>query len=346
MTERPITATSERPRRRLPRLKTVAGALILALIPTGAGVGTYLNGDPLFLPKTGISFLTETSCPPTPVDEVIKVDRLVNSNYPRPSITDYGQQIAFAKEQAEINGLTLVDPFPFEEKLNESKSIDEVLKVLNEFSANFGFQFGFPTEVKPISFGPFSYSVANKEELTLDEFKTNAYGFIDVFALIPTEIVKVSKINKVNFVNIPDNQEAAGAYSYINGEVYLAYNKSSVYQFSDAIHEFGHGIDRQICGAYGSERDSEFDYLNNSESSGFSYGPTESTQRYVIRSYGSSNIREDKATILEYLIPGFAEYDKYGPALQEKIILLLARLDVQVPGFANYLKAISAKGQI
>lgn len=344
---KPIPLYPERRRLATRQRLGIAGALVVATA-TG-GIGQYLNGDPLYVPGVIADFTTGSDCPNPGEENILRVQKTLGKITSEPESIGLEAYHTYVREQARKFGLTLVDINTHIGALNESGSISEALKVLNGLTSEFSMEIEIPKE-KEIKDIYTSYRPVKDEELDLDKFKEGALYFMLDLQYMPVEIVQASGISKIKIVNsdeYPDPKNPSHKLRFFNG----LYNEATTDMLLDLSgfynrnssfpHELAHGFDFEYCGVVSAINDHEYDARNPWN---FEYGKNLDTGYQITADpYGSRGVLEDKAEALSLIFKAPEAYSVLGPYLQDKIDLLMTRLEIKVPNVSAYFAAIAQK---
>ena len=251
---------------------------------------------------------------------------------------------AFQIESAAEHGLTLHDPEPYQERIDQASEVSEITAVIDEYTKKFGMSFEIPERWDArdllVEFNP-----VDQGTVDLPAYKFGARYFMGVLSRLPEEVVRLSGFKKIQLVRDMDltlmqsDSNKAGAANIYNNVMYLDFDGFNSYSLGVYTrHELSHGIDATICGDSGHLRDSEYESLNPE---GFSYGvPREDLLTVVSTEYAGKNSREDKAELMGDMLAGLNDYETFSPVLRAKYSLLLARLEANIPGISDYLRSI------
>jgi hypothetical protein len=359
----------EQPKKKQSRFskKGVAVGLVLAsIIPA---LGQDIAGEPEFFPRLAFEFLADQDCVNLDENISIKIAEKLNSpddpelvrlytdlmrfshiQDPIEINQTYEALAGFQKKQAEKYGITLVDPHPFLQRLDASKDTQELLEVTNDFTNEYGINF----EIRPpylLKDNTIFFERLTQEDLRYGNFKSFVSVFVKSMSQnIPLEVAHLAKnrtiipVKNISIIDLsnplsprPDYEGAANSGT---GITYLDYDITNPKDMGETLrHEIGHHIDGTICGDIGSLRDSEYIGFNPP---GFSYGKTkDESHKVVTSSYGGTKPKEDKAEMYEVLLGGMIGFDEHSPVIRSKYEILLARLESNIPGIADYIRSIS-----
>lgn len=325
-----------------------------------AGFGEVYAHDPAYAVKYAEAVLTEHDCGTTPLRD----QQLVQAELAQPnpkaeqlppvvsSGTDAEAYRRYAAEQAAANGLTLIDDEPFQNELAAAKSPAAVVRVLSSFGREYGFGVELlDTRLKmllrPVSEQENSDDQpVNTRKIDMDAFRRGASAFMQTLHFIPAEVIRRSKLETIRLAGTLSSDWSGE----VSGEAYINTNviAFTVSDFSSAdpvlyAHEIGHRIDFAMCGMVGSWKDAEYTDLNPP---GFHYTKDSAKPATATASqYGRSDVYEDIATMYEYMLTRLNPdlFDNPSKAISRKYRLLLARLEDFVPGYSQYLSAISSR---
>lgn len=336
--------------RRVGRVGTVLLAGGVALTGgASVGGGLYFRGDPLFVPKFVGDVITNPDCPTTEEGFVrVSKDNLTKIPKTAESIGIVGYK-DFVFSEARKSGLRLIDTSPYIASINESESIDEVMGVLNKFTSNFGIETEIAEGREPIdTFVPFQS--VDRDDLSVTTLQDIAQNLIYNFQIVPSEVVSASGAKKIKLINsdrYPDPDNPGKTLRYVDGMhnditriIYLDIEAMGTLG-NTLLHELVHGIDEEYCRVLGGEKDSQFDSRNPWE---FNYGQkTDTDTQPVISEYAAKNAEEDKAETLAAFLMSPHLYPQLEKPVRDKIDLMLARLELKVPGITQFYTAIAKK---
>ena len=337
---------------------SAVGITAVSALGTGA-VGKYYADDELLVPKLVTGIVTNRSCS-TDVSEadVKKVEdtllkpRVYSSfsvsvpRFPDPNF-DYRANII---EQAKKKNLTIVDNRPALESLENAKTVDQVVTIVNEYTSQFDVKLEFAKSAELRDFG-WGIKPIDKNKVDVEDFKFGAVMLLSSFSYAPVEVIKTSGIKKINLVDLisPDapiiniyQKKPALSTNPVSGTMYASATYLHKLNPSDFFHEFTHGIDYRECGFLGMLNDPEFKKTNPK---GFNYGfeQENETGKALQEKYAGNHVIEDKATNMEDLFNGFSIYTyKYeNKTLQKKQAVEIARLEKKVPHITEYIRLVS-----
>jgi hypothetical protein len=317
------------------------------LTGTAIAVGGELYaGDPTVGPKIAMEYATQHDAPEVSQSDQARIEQILN----RPQNPEYMEVMkkvssghesdkmlqSFYSKQAEKYGLHLADAPACLEKLKKAETRDEILKVLNEQTAQYGFSVSILEEPGLKETG-LDIEGLGKEKLPISKLKETAHDLVEELQLIPVEVTKASGLKSVKIVkNVRITY--SGLSNPITDTIYLKFDGGSL------PHELGHQIDGSMNGLRGMLHDPGFNKLNRP---GFKYSdysyPTVLFKDGSVSGYGLTDISEDKAEYYNIILGGWGpEIYKY-PIVRKKTAYLLARLDKLVPGSAAYYDSISQK---
>ncbi|HET7827567.1 MAG TPA: hypothetical protein VFK97_01745, partial [Candidatus Saccharimonadales bacterium] len=245
-----------------------------------------------------------------------------------------------AHEAAATNGLHLAEALPYLFKMNQTASFPEQLKLINQYSRQFGFKIGVDFKdtggnVQPIDRRKANGAIFNRAFLML----------ISDFEYMPVEVVRAAGLKHLRIVQdfVDPNQRVNNIAAEAITPDTIDINLSDILadRPQDVRHELGHIFDYSFCG------DSGFNYYDpqytDLNPAGFEYGTSGYWQNATISQYGASNQREDKAEMFAHIFGGIdmAAVNSRHVAIRQKYDLLLARLNQKVPGAVEYFKQIS-----
>ncbi|MBI2009222.1 hypothetical protein HYS84_02295 [Candidatus Saccharibacteria bacterium] len=354
--------------RRKQRLKAYGATLGSVAALSGVG-GRLYTGDFLFAPKMVHERIFHGSAPKVPKAEFERVRRIL-SRPQNPELTriekrdNNGPPISqsefhkfFAKE-ATKHGFHLGDTPVYDKKIQDAKTIDDVLKATNELTKQYGLSVSMPTDAGIQEIGLGVHTV-NRSTIDFKSVKKSAQSVIWGLELIPLELAPRIKLHGLKIVEgvhpwgiLGGSRDTAGVFSPYNFDIYLDEAGKDTTSY-DVEHEIGHRIDMVTSGMYGMLHDPGFSALNPH---GFKYGdktpayyksgtldrPYDQPNQSLVDPYGASNVAEDKATYFSFIFSPWAE-GRRGPAVRDKTAYLVARMDKLLPGYAEFYSDISFK---
>lgn len=323
------------------------------------GVGEVYAGDPTYIPHYAEALLTEHDCGSTPIHDRNIVQSELDTPNPeaeqlllRSAGTQEGEAYReYANEKAKENGLTLVDDTPFQEKLQLAKTPDEVLHTLNNFGRNYGFGFELLDSHMDMLLRPLTEQQGSNDlpieraKIDLNGFKYGARAFMRTLHFIPIQVIQTSKLETIQLVGALNSENGPVAGEAYNSNHTIAFTMGDFSSGDETLytHEIGHRLDFELCGMFGSWKDSEYTDLNPKH---FHYERNSNRPSNATASqYGRTNVYEDKATMYQYMLAQLnpSLFNNYTKTISEKYRLLLARLEEAVPGYSKYLSAISPR---
>lgn len=360
--------TSLESNRRFPRKRTIAAGLGFAGVSLAAGFGQIYADDPLLVPAFIVEGIGDNDCATIERDVFQQVDNILSSgddpklsrlynrlkradergNFERASVLT-GRINEYFGEIAERNGITILNPKETVDLIQSSQTVEEINEHLRNFTSQYGINLTFPT-TREISDVVTSFDPVPLEGQDAHTHGLYAGMFAEYLSLLPVEVVKLSGIENIKVVSnlttfggqkYDPEDRSAGQANAFNDTVYIDYDLGFMTTTSGIVlnHELAHGIDATICGNIGAYRDSEFDDLNPE---GFNYvgdGISLNSSGVTANEYGAVHPTEDKAVIYEKFLSGFTlNYRDQSPVIQEKIELLLTRLEANIPGISNYYR--------
>lgn len=246
----------------------------------------------------------------------------------------------FIDEQAAKDGFTLVDDAPYRSKLLQTASIPKKLEILNQFTENYGFKVTTAPNFNTLDANKFK----STKDVLAEDFTGGASSLMEIFHYLPVEIAKYSNIHEIRIVSdIPGDKEASAGPE---GTIHMTYGSFVGGNYTIYMHELGHLVDFTECGDdnFFSQQDHQYLGLNPKK---FKYGNQTRWSWVGITAspYGGTEVKEDKAEVYKNMLNGLNPLYFNSPyhVLKEKYRLLLARLDTQIPGIANYLASISVR---
>lgn len=297
------------------------------------------------------------SCPSVSKAEIASVQNVLNrpdnplvrKTFKNNVLTsEYSSYVA---EQAKKHELTVIDYEPYAKRLVKAESVTQMLSIVNKFSSHYDLKVEIDTgnnseggykDAKPFK----TINSVDKEK-----FKYGAFSYMYSLHYSPVEYVKESGVKNIRIEDslkddIKIGKRIGSALGLHTGnDIYLkddAFYKANIVVF----HELFHGVDFQICGNdYAKDR--KFTKANPKN---FQYGSEndDGVGIVVVDSYGKTSVKEDKATISEFLFPFITPnvFQMKGP-MKEKSKILLARIQKKVAeenkgaDYVGYLRAIS-----
>lgn len=262
------------------------------------------------------------------------------------------------KRVAQECNLTLIDPDNYIDKLSEAKDFNESINYLNEYAANFGFQFSIVDnlEITDIDNGLDSRAILDSnyidEFVILDRFKQTASTIMHSLGYTPVEFISASKLKEVRLLKaFPKERPPIAGYSglqvvpaaiALENEDMVYYSMSSFGPWKGPeifFHEIGHLIDGQQMGNL-QQTDPQYTSLNPADFEYFDEQSYKENEDAVVDEYGSLNVIEDKGMIYQNFIfgPRLAYSDK--PIIRQKTRLLVARLEKDIPNISKYYAAL------
>ncbi len=327
--------------RKLNRLGKAIYGLTIAASVTGAGLGQYIYDDALFVPKF-IAKNIEDTCPPIPEIKIQDAKNELNGPNKVGLYINSPEYYAYAKQQAEKYGLTLVDATPYLEQIDNAKSTSEILSTLNSYFNQYSVIVEIPENVgiKDVLEG---YQPLSEDEKNAEKIKKGVSLMIKSARFIPEEVWKASEVKKIKLIKLGYINDPLGGQSPSTAmAIYTGNNvlfNPLIAGSDDLPHELGHFLMYKACG-YGLNHDKQFEKLNPP---GTKYGvPSMQWPKLVRRSHSIESSAEDEATILELILTGVITYPNDPPVMQKKEELLSARINEIIgKNITGYYKSIS-----
>lgn len=347
-----IDKKAERPL--LMKVACAAGAIAIAMTMIG---GEYYARDPLFVPRVGLEYIANPDGNEVSVEAITTVE--YNLSHPdNAGLIEIGRQLSsqgddeisfeqwlvrydkYCEEKAADAGIELVDADPYKDKIKKAKTTDEVTAITDLFCENYGFDFELGENATIKDTGIIAEPI-KKSDMKIGDYKKGAINFVGALGQCPVELVKLADIDSFEVVESFVNPNAAAMANPISGKLYINYETMTNSDFEPIMHEISHRLDSVISGIVGMSTDKEFSELNPSD---FEYGRKNSSKNkeVVCVEYGSTNIKEDKATYMQTMINGLDQDLAYSknPTIRAKYRLLLARLEQRIPGVTKYLVSV------
>lgn len=282
--------------------------------------------------------------------EVYNSSDVYNENASIQGIESQEQYLKVAQELAKEHGLSLVDVKPFLDEIEHATNLNDALGTFVEFGASLGIEID-PQPGKYLNKFRILRSTGESEDdinshMFDEEFKDHMKGEMRRMAMIPRELYEYSNLKKLTVVQ---SVEVAGATDSSEGlaktnEVFITFESLGHPLSSMVVHEFGHQLalrfnNDSVIGQY---RDNRFVSLNPNGRDAYN-NMNEDYSSDFARSYGSTAIEEDQATMIEYVIGGqFGSVEaETKDVLDEKVAMILGRIEQHVPGCGSYFIAIS-----
>jgi hypothetical protein len=244
---------------------------------------------------------------------------------------------SYIDTEAKNRGFHLVDDLPYQKEMARANSVDEVLDILNQFSGKYGFSVELHDRDNPsaISKGPMD------QQGLFKYFRFGAVNMMEYFHFLPVEVANLADIKKlvIRRGGIPKGYSATAKP---DGTITIKFHEFVGAKYTIFMHEIGHEVDDHTCGDQ-ANIDPTYTNLNPS---GFTYQRgSRHWQGITATKYGARKPVEDKAEMykdmLSMIVPErFNDSDK---AIREKYLLLLERLDLKIPGIADYYAVISGR---
>jgi hypothetical protein len=293
----------------------------------------------------------DRTCPPVPAVKLAKIKSLLRSSWNEPlskilnqPYSEYEYQ-QYVEAQQEKYGLTPVDGSATQSALELAEDIDEMLNALNKFTMqHYGFNVVLYNSI--IGVKNMDADEIKPGSLNINLFRRGAQDLVSAFDFLPLEEVRAVGIKQIRIVNEFEDQSVGAEALVEHGVIDIRLNEFYEEGPTDDItanvyyHEAGHILHYKTCRSWGFDHDPQYLALNPP---GFKYGSKEGWQRAAVSEYGGTDLAEDEAEIYEAMLDKLepsAFHSSYRP-VREKYALLLARLDQQVPGMAEYLVSIS-----
>ncbi len=264
----------------------------------------------------------------------------------------------YLKRVAQECDLTLIDPDNYIDKLSEAKDFNESINCLNEYAANFGFQFSIIDDLDATDMGNGldSRSVLDEnyisEFVILDRFKQTASTIMHSLGYTPVEFISVSKLKEVRLLKaFPKERPPIAGYSGLQVvPAAIALENEDLVYFSISsfgpwkgpeifFHEVGHLIDGQQMGDL-QQSDPQYTSLNPADFEYFDEQSYTENKDAVVDEYASLNVIEDKGMIYQNFIFGPRLAYSNDPIIRQKTRLLVVRLEKDIPNISKYYAAL------
>ncbi len=264
----------------------------------------------------------------------------------------------YLKRVAQECNLTLIDPDDYINILTEAKSYDEAVNCLNDYVANFGFQFKtiYKLDSTDKESGLYNRAILDpkyiNEYVILDRFKQTATILMQSLGYTPVEFIRASKLKEVRFLKgFGENSAPVRGYSaYSTAPAAMAMEDNNLVDFAISsfspydgpeifFHEIGHLIDGQEMGNI-QQNDPQYTSLNPKSFKYFDEKSYQENKNAVVDEYASLNAVEDKGMIYQNFIFGPRLAYSDDPIIREKTRLLVARLERNIPNISDYYAAL------
>lgn len=221
---------------------------------------------------------------------------------------------------ASENGLTLEDPSFELLSLDESDSSIEMIGIAKSYFAKLGIEYGYTTKDSDDNEHDFNYDA--------DDIRKHLSEVIRGVSILPIEFIKYSKVSKITS-QPHDTEYLAGTYGADGNGITLSIEPvhRGLMRYV-AFHEFAHAFDSQYCGKNTDQDLDWYPLIDKGYVSEYS------------RSDGTHS--EDKAEVIGYsnVIMNLDE-EEASKSLEEKLVLMSARIESVVPGAGKYLVEMS-----
>jgi hypothetical protein len=290
------------------------------------------------------------TCPTVPPAKLAKIKSLLRSSWNEPLSKILNQPYSeyeyrrYVEAQQEKYNFTPVDESTIQSYLEFAENADEVLNRLSKFTMQ---NYGFDVVIYNSAIGIKNIDADEIKPDSIDAnlFRRGAQSLVLAFDFLPQEVVKAIGIKQIRIVEKFKDEDIGGEALVDEGIIDIKLevfnNAEGRYDVDNTYyHEAGHILHYKTCHSWGFDHDPEYVALNPA---GFKYGPKEDWQRATVSEYGSTDLAEDEAEIYEAMLDELepAVFHSSYRAVREKYALLLARLDHQIPGIAQYLSSIS-----
>ncbi|HRQ87015.1 MAG TPA: hypothetical protein PLY16_02800, partial [Candidatus Saccharibacteria bacterium] len=253
----------------------------------------------------------------------------------------------------------------FLELYNEEISVDVAISTAKDFLDLYGVELITTAAADDIhgQLGVRPYTQSELDAVDTGRLKRQLVDFIHSLSDLPVELVHYMGLKRVILAHGPiyDNgaSTAAGFVDPSDPDLSTVYINPYFPTDGILLHEMFHLWDMKECGPQGTLEDSQYHELNPTPDLYENHDGYRSVESewdgangenvVVTRDYGFFNIVEDKATMGASLLTPFQlnrifnVYDS--PILQEKALLLLARINDDRPELAKYLAATHSDWQ-
>jgi hypothetical protein len=345
------------------RTRVAAGLLIAASV---AGGSEYYTGSPTYAVEAAYDYALNNGAAASP-ETLAKVDSIVDrpanpelkalkANSKTLLTSDEAETMhrkyeLFTMKKAAEHGLTVIDPKPYREKIEQANGVSDVTSVVNSYTKQLGFEFSVPEKRDLLDLSRDSGPI-DPSTIDPDKFKKGAEVFVSALASTPKEVItqaaKVRELRLVDHMDKMENKvigdfEPEGKANLTTGVISIPLK--SFYEGKPTIypHEIGHRLDKEENGGQaGQYRDARYRTLNPPN---FIYGDANSPdlKTAVADPYGATNIPEDKGKLYERMLNGLStDYLYRAPdPIRAKYRELLGRLEETVPGSVGYLMDVS-----
>lgn len=256
---------------------------ITGLLPAASKV---YSGDFTTLPKAALSYVNviNDECEAAPKDIVEKTnDALDDPEDPRHSewrerLFTSNLQIFYEEADVKLadlaaeNNLTVVPRAEYEEKLVEATSPGQVVKIIQDYLANFGVEFNIADSMSVnealinVEFIDINAVTEEDQAKTTVRLKEIAGYFFQEFHILPVELVDYMGIKEFKLggeISKLGEPPVPALASFLNKRIYLDINNVRTYYIS---HELGHLLDLSFCGPNDLNNDPAFTSLATTNS--------------------------------------------------------------------------------
>jgi len=248
----------------------------------------------------------------------------------------------FNRNQAERFGLTIIDALPYLERISQAETREQATAIANQFSRQLGFTIDPLTSEDATELFTM---VPLDDDMDLEEYKTILSDVVGTFGYVPRELVHYSGLEFLKLAQRVRGHDMAGGFRpYMPNRLYAMVGERGSIDFTTLMHEFEHMLDQKMCGPRAVRTDHEYRALNPD---GFRYGGDAVVDGVEVTatSYGATDVIEDKAEMAAIMINGLdPEFiNSESPVIRAKYRLLLERLEEVIPGYGQFLAAVSGK---
>jgi hypothetical protein len=341
------------------RVGTIAALGIGGTLVFGVGAARFIYGSEAEMINAGYSALTQEKCrtklpdslPPKIIFDVSTQPpgtELLEIQEPPINKKDFKEH---TREQAEINGLTIVPGEEVLEQLDSAENISEMISALNSHTATkFGFSMEYPVGYDfkdlPNLYSPFDRDFDPQEfrEITKDFIKNLEYVPLEVFELAHINRVVVVKNNSFDLIPelISKERRPSAVYYFPKDVVYIELNEDTKGKFQKRFDfTFSAAVDMSVCGI--SQVEKYEDEMSLGEVN-ITKADIEMVDSEVVNSLTLKiqNIR-DKAIINRNFISPSSPIDisKVDQSELDTILLQVLRINEYVPGYADFWRSLT-----
>lgn len=244
--------------------------------------------------------------------------------------TGYQDMINAAAIQS---GVEVIDGREYIERIENSTSPEEALKIANEYSSQHGIDIVYVDSQNK------EWEMRNFDHIPIVEVQIHLISIISSLQRMPTGLIELSGLKKLSVTEtIEDtdyNNEIIAGRAGLSGKILLSFK--GLRDGDVLAHETAHLIDYRMCGLF----DIKFEGINP-VGDGY-YGTyirgRDSNRENYITHYAQTNEQEDFAETLEALLGDFSLIFEPGPA-GEKARLVMRLIEQRVPGISKYFMNI------